>query len=94
MLNPRRSVRAGYRVIELHAAERLALRRTLDLDEVAVAGEHEVEVDVAVEVLAVIEIDARLAIYQSYRDRHDLIGQRPLLEKSLLAHPAQGPMQT
>ena len=60
--------------VQLVAREGLALGGPLDLDEVAVTGEDQVEVDVAVEVLAVVEIGPGLAADQTDRDCGDLIG--------------------
>ena len=43
--------------VELLSRERLALGGALDFDQAAVAGEDQIEINIAVEVLAVVEID-------------------------------------
>ena len=51
--------------------ERLALGRALDLDERARVGADDVEVDVGAGVLAVVEVEQRLAVDDADADRRD-----------------------
>jgi hypothetical protein len=74
----------------LFARKGPAFGSSLDLDQVAVAREDQVEIDVAVEVLAIVEIGTSLPADETDRDRHDLIGERPFAEQTLLAHLGEG----
>ena len=57
--------------IELDAAERMALRRALDLDEPAGVVHHHVHVGLRLGVLRVVEIQHRLALVDADRHRRD-----------------------
>ena len=56
--------------------ERHALGRRLHLDEPAVAGHHDVHVDVGGRVLGVVEVEQRLAVDDADRDGRDRAGER------------------
>ena len=67
-------------VVQMRAGERRALGRRLHLDEPAVAGHHDVRVDLGGRVLGVVEIEQRRAADDSRRDGRDGAGQRRPLE--------------
>ena len=62
--------------VERVAAERLGLRRALDLDEAAVAGLDDVHVDVGLRVLFVGEIEQRHAGDDADAGGGDVVGDR------------------
>src|SRR5262249_44696650 len=63
-------------LVELLAAERVALGRRLYLDQSAVAGHDPVQVDVGSRVLRVVEIEQRLAADDADRDRRHRVAER------------------
>ena len=65
-------------VVEVRALERRALAGRLDLDQAALAGHHDVRVDLGARVLAVVEVEQRRAVDHPARDRGDARGQRAL----------------
>src|SRR5581483_1727732 len=62
-------------LVELLAVERHALRSRLHLDEAAVPGRDDVQVDVRARVLGVVEVEQQLAVDDPDRDRGDGAGQ-------------------
>src|SRR5436190_11771073 len=63
-------------LVELRTRERVALRRRLHLDEPAVAGHDDVQVDVGGRVLRIVEIEQELAPDDADRDGRDRVAQR------------------
>ena len=72
---PRAAVDAAGRqreqLVEVRARERRALGGRLHLDQPAVAGHHDVRVDLGGRVLAVVEVEQRHAVDDPARDRGD-----------------------
>src|SRR5579884_702404 len=64
-------------LVQLPAAERLALGRRLHLDETAVAGHDDVQVDVGGRVLCVVEVEEGFAADDADRDGGDGVAQGP-----------------
>src|SRR5438132_542425 len=62
-------------LVEQRARERIALRRRLHLDEPAVAGHHDVHVDLRRRVLRVVDVEQRRSVDDCHRHRGDRAGQ-------------------
>src|SRR6266550_5993782 len=56
-------------LFELRPGERRAFSRSLDLDERAAAGHHDVAVDLRPGILLVTEVKAGLSLHETHRDR-------------------------
>src|SRR4051794_21993214 len=63
-------------VVEAGAVERDALGRRLHLDEAAVTGHDDIDVDVGVRVFRVVEIEQRLVVDDADRNGGDRSGER------------------
>ncbi len=86
-------LREREQLVEVGAGERRALARRLQLHEAAVAGHHDVRVDLGPRVLAVVEVEQRHAVDHPARDRRDRARQRAALEQPLRAQPRAGERQ-
>ena len=69
--------------VELGAVERRALGGALHLDELAVAGHHDVHVGLGAHVLLVGQVEARDAVDDADADRGDRAGQRLARQRAL-----------
>ena len=70
-------------LVEMGARERRALRGRLHLDQAAVAGHHDVGVDLGGRVLGVVEVEQRGAVDDPARHGGDASGERDGLQRAL-----------
>ena len=80
-------------LVEMGARERRALGSRLHLDQAAVAGHHDVGVDLGNRVLGVVEIEKRPPVDHPAGDRRDRAGQRGARERPVGDQPRTGQRQ-
>jgi hypothetical protein len=78
---------------ELRFGERLLLRRALDLDDAAVAGQHEIGIGLGLGILGIVEVEHCRSLEQAARHRGHLAGDRVGRDLAVLDQALEGEMQ-